>query len=370
MSYGVTSEGFSTKPYDVILTSMIAKAREYYGEGIDLRPTASLYKFFQVVAYEISEQWTAAERYWSSIFIKTATGQSLDYKAEELGLERQIDTYASGTVTFTISSGTAPVTIPESSTVRTLNYIYYNTDEELIISSGTEGLITVTAQEVGSNGNVNDDEVIVIDPTIASVDSVTNDFAITGGYDAETDDELRSRVLNLPFTNWSSDRLETEINAISGIRKARITENYPSEYYFTCSVAPEVTGAMASGSEEYNQRLYDTVVDTLEETRPICSQYILTEVTPILVTIEADLTTSTLFNSTTGEANISSRISAYINSLNVDEDVLYSEIVWAIMEETGVTDVSNVLLNGVLATDITIASSEIAYLNTVIYNYV
>ncbi|MHA1368161.1 MAG: baseplate J/gp47 family protein [Promethearchaeota archaeon] len=356
--YGISDDGFLIKSYDVILAEMIARAQEYFGENVDLRPTSSLYKFIQVVAYEISTQWEAMEAYWSSSFLKTATGSPLDYLCSDLGIEREQPAAATGFVTFTLSSGAPTTEVPVGSTVRTSNYIYFSTDIEVNISSGS-ATVPVTAVETGSNGNVAEGSINVIDPEITNIESVINNSATTGGLDLETDVSLRRRGLNIRRFNYTASKILADVEEVSGIRQAKIIENYPTEYQFTLYVAPDVAGSLSSGSEYYSQALYDSIEDAVNNARPVCSEIIIDEVTPVSVEIEAEMMIKAGVDVSTITNGISDRINSYISSLEIGDTVYLSQISWCFTEDNSVIDVYSIKLNGV-ESNLNLSPDEIA----------
>src|SRR5262245_33459664 len=73
-TYGVTPAGFVVKPFAEILGQKAARAREMFGEDIDLRSTSSLRKILDVAAAEDHELWKGAERLFYAMFLSTATG--------------------------------------------------------------------------------------------------------------------------------------------------------------------------------------------------------------------------------------------------------------------------------------------------------
>jgi len=356
--YGIINEGFITKTYDIILSEMISKAQEFFGPEIDLRSTSSLYKFLQIIAYQITVQWESMERYWSATFLKTATGLSLDYHGDDFDLLRKTADYSQGIVTFT-TDGTIPLTIPEGTTIQTETNYIFETNNDLTILSGSTGSIAITAQESGSLYNVGSNEITVISPTIAHVLSVTNDSPTTGALDLESDEEFRSRLSNLSRTNWTTDSIKSAIEEISGVREVQIYENYPENHQFTVFIAPILAGTLSSGSAYYDQSFFDIIEQAIEEKRPICVYPVIEEANQISIDISAEIELDASYDFDTIYDNIEERITSYITALRIGENVLYHEIVWAIMEEPGVTKSQNITING-SSSDYTIASDEIA----------
>jgi len=118
MSYGITQTGFVKKNFITILNDKLEKAKLYFGQSIDLRPTSTIYKFMQLQAFEEANLWDMAEQFWYSMFISTASGVALELIGEDRGLRKQDPTKAIGTVEFT---GNNYANIPIGTIVTTFN---------------------------------------------------------------------------------------------------------------------------------------------------------------------------------------------------------------------------------------------------------
>ena len=76
--YGVTADGFKRKTYREILDSLHRKARETYGNDIDLSNNAFLGMWLQNEAWELATMWELAEDVYFSPFIDYNEGISQD----------------------------------------------------------------------------------------------------------------------------------------------------------------------------------------------------------------------------------------------------------------------------------------------------
>lgn len=72
---------------------------------------------------------------------------------------------------------------------------FVTTAEGRIAAGETEALVPAQAEQPGSTGNAAAGSVTVLVTAVGSVDGVENPEGFSGGQDAETDDELRSRLL-------------------------------------------------------------------------------------------------------------------------------------------------------------------------------
>lgn len=112
-----------------------------------------------------------------------------------LGIEREQPTHATVTLGFT---ATTTVTVPAGTRVKTgtdSSAVFFATDAELIITSpATTGLVSATAEDAGSAGNVAAGTLVRLHEPIGGVSAVTNPAAASGGQDLEALDAVFARV--------------------------------------------------------------------------------------------------------------------------------------------------------------------------------
>jgi uncharacterized phage protein gp47/JayE len=108
---------------------------------------------------------------------------------------RKSATYASGTVQFVNQSGTPGAIIPIGTLMTGGNGVQYQTVTEGEIGSGGVGTAEVAALTSGRVSNLSDGDTLTINPAIPGVDIASAFGDISGGFDTETDDQLRERIL-------------------------------------------------------------------------------------------------------------------------------------------------------------------------------
>ncbi|SER56745.1 Uncharacterized phage protein gp47/JayE [Faunimonas pinastri] len=107
---------------------------------------------------------------------------------------RKSATYASGTATATGTSGTilpAGTELSGSSGTDTLNF---ETTSQITIGD-TATAVAIRALDTGSESNLEAGASLSLSTAVAGVSSTATVVALTGGADAESDDDLRARVL-------------------------------------------------------------------------------------------------------------------------------------------------------------------------------
>lgn len=153
----------------------------------------------KVLAGEIYSLKTSCEWLKRQLFVQTAAGESLDRFAYERGLTRNKAVEGTITLTFRRNEATPQaVTIPAGTVCSTNDkapVLFETTADCRIVSNGTYVSIGARSIAAGKSANVPAGKITVIVSAIAGVDSVTNSASVTNGVDAESDDDLRQRIM-------------------------------------------------------------------------------------------------------------------------------------------------------------------------------
>ncbi|MDE6124700.1 MAG: baseplate J/gp47 family protein, partial [Eubacterium sp.] len=184
--------------YNEILDSMKAAFQQEKGE-----PVANLSDLelrFKAVASEIYSVCAYGDYIFRQGFPQTATGMYLDRHAQLRSITRKKAARASGELTFSLSEAASKsVTIPAGTICSAAGrpFIQFATDKRAIISAGRLSVsVPATALRTGQEHNVEAGCVIDMVNPPDYVFSVTNDEAFTGGWNDESDEALRERILS------------------------------------------------------------------------------------------------------------------------------------------------------------------------------
>lgn len=172
-NYGITSEGFNRKSYEKLLEEAIDRAREIFGDNIDMSESSPLFKLVEVLTVESSSVWSQMSELYNSMFSSTASGQQLDTKGLDYGIERKDAVKTTGYALFAVSEDT---TIPYSTRVQTADDtpIVFQTYESGVATGGAEVFVGIEAIIPGESGNVERDTITVLTDSITGVTSVNN----------------------------------------------------------------------------------------------------------------------------------------------------------------------------------------------------
>lgn len=169
------------------------------------------------------------------------------------------------------------VKISANRIVATPTGLRYRTDGPITLLANTTSVsVPITAEEMGSNGNVPENSITVIPTPIMNIDSVTNPSPTTTGSDRETDAALRLRILNYaPGARGTLSGLKAALMAVPGVTACTMTED---------TALHTVTATVLGGDTA-------TVQQKIHEMRPAGIPCILVRPTARPISVTATVTT-------------------------------------------------------------------------------
>lgn len=250
--WGVTDKGFHRPTYTVLLNALEYKARELFGEHINLTVRSPLGLLLRIYAWMLNILFSVLEDVYNSRFADTAAGNSLYNLGRSIGMQLQSDSKATGYITV---SGDEGVTIPAGYLVATNSGLQY-----VVVSSATIGaagttLVPIQAVDTGTLYNTPAGTVIVIvnPASVSGVRSVFNELDITSGRKKETDEEYRKRYYDsVDYAGGvNSDAIRAALlNDVHGIASARVYENDTDEFNTDYSLPPHSMEAVVYGGPD------------------------------------------------------------------------------------------------------------------------
>lgn len=171
----------------------------YTGEsGEDFDEAGDIAIRLRVLAGEIYSMQTNLEWLKRQMFPSTATGEYLDYFAQQRGITRVPARKARGELIFSVAEPRpTSIYIPRGTVVSTddENPQRFYTTEDSQIWPGTYATdVPAEAEEPGYRGNINIRMAVIPVSVPSEIDEVTNLSTFKGGTDAESDITLRARI--------------------------------------------------------------------------------------------------------------------------------------------------------------------------------
>ena len=322
--YGVTPAGFVRKPFTAVLADYEARARATLGDDIDLQPHTPFYQLLESVAYETALIWDLLEDLYYNGYIDFATGGSLDHLVALLGIRRKVATPAKGTVLFSRLAAGTIVTIPTGTRVATqdLTLVYQTTQTADLTDLSVS--VPVIAVDPGAAGNVAPATITRLVDPLSGITAVANPAATSGGADAETDPELRHRVITFsPSAKGTRYSIVAALMGLDGVQDVALDENFTD-----CTITLTVAG----GDDA-------EITATIEDTRPAGILATWQRPTPVGVAVTATVSRIPSADAATVQAGVETAVTAYLAGLPIGDDVIYSDLVRTAIGVDGVNDI-------------------------------
>lgn len=247
--WGLTDKGFNRPTYTVLLNALEYKARELYGEKINLTVRSPLGLILRILAWIWNISWSCCEAVYNSRFIDTASGNSLYNLGRNIGMQLLPESKATGYITVT---GVAGTVVPVGFLVATNGGLQYTVIQEVTIPESGSALAIIKAAETGPDYNTAAGTVsVIVNPSaVPGITAVNNESAITGGRIKETTAEFRQRYYeSVDYSGGvNADAIRAAlINEVEGVSGALVYENDTDENNVTYNLPPHSIEAVVYG---------------------------------------------------------------------------------------------------------------------------
>lgn len=248
-NWGLTDKGFYRPTYTILLNALEYKARELYGDGINLTVRSPLGVFLRILAWIWNILFACLEDVYNSRFIDTAVGTSLYHLGNSIGMQLLTEGKATGYIKVT---GTPGTTVPAGFLVATNGGLQYTVMDPVTIGDSGNVLALVRAVETGPEYNTAAGTVrVIVNPSsVAGIESITNDADIAGGRLKETDAEFRERYYqSVDYPGGvNADALRAALlNDVEGVSSAFVYENDTDEFDETYNLPSHSIEAVVYG---------------------------------------------------------------------------------------------------------------------------
>ncbi len=393
--FGITKSGFIIKPFAEILNDKAARAREIFGDDVDLHSTSALRKILDVTSAEDQELWKGMEAFYYGNFVSTASGDGLDLLGDDVAVERRF-LFSQGSVKLKLS-GEAPNRIynfPIGTIVETDAPVQrYRTLALLSLSSqNKEGEVAIEATARGPSSDVGAGLINKLNPTFAqrnlnlgtALVAVKNDNATEGGNQLEDDVSYRNLLLGRPRTLWTLDAVRSVVKSVDGVRDTRLFDSLGgvdvslskfnfflfggrrfgtqrllgTPYFFDILVA--IHPGFLWESEGAVTGVRDVVENAVIEVRPISIFPNIRLANNVRVGLRANILIKSGHDRNAIAASIKENLEQRVNTLGLGNAVLYSEVMCDTKDVAGVVDVQQLHLrrSPPLLSTITFGKSE------------
>lgn len=361
MAYGVTSTGFIIKPLETVEAEIDAELKTALGAYINTLPSSVLGQLKFIFAEREYSLWLLAQAVYSSGYIDSATGQSVDNLAALVGATRLPAAFSTVTLTVgldattTLSAG-AQARIPGTTIVF----------ETLVdVTSVGVGDYTVTAQATETGPKVAGAGTITeIVNAQTGWNDVTNVLAAVEGRDIETDADFKIRIVQLLRAQGEATKAAMigDLLDVDNVEEVAVNNNITDATVDT--VPAKAFEAVVRGGDDTE------IAEEILDTAPLGTEYFGSTTVAVLdpegisvdvkftrpaaVRIYMDITIliGDEWNGTASETEIKTALSNEISTFNIGEDVYASRMIDEVFATAGVIDVSPIYV-GLTASPVT-----------------
>ncbi|NQX60444.1 baseplate J/gp47 family protein [Paenibacillus qinlingensis] len=305
-------------------------------------------------------------------FAGTTFGSYLDLRCAERGVTRKEAMKAVGQVKFTGVVGTV---VPQGTRVGTLadtllgtSSMMFETLAAAVVDSSGYVMVSVSAVEGGSKGNVPSGAISLLITPIAGIMSVTNTAPMTGGAEVEKDDALLNRYYakvrspgtsgnKADYLNWALD--------VAGVGAAQVVPLWQGpgtvKVVIIGTDKRSVAAPIVTAAQQY---IYPA--PPLVGKAPIGAVVSVVAAAEVAIGVQAVLTLNGSRTLTQVKNDFTGAVRAYLSELAFSSDpaVRYVRIGSLLLDTPGVQDYANLLINGG-SSNIAINVGQVAVVGTV-----
>lgn len=353
---------FSTdNPQSEILQRMLDDIPAIY----DKTQGTFLYDMLTAVALELEGAYITCDEVMNQAFLTNASGDYLDAKAVELGLDRKLGGFALVTLTFT---GTIGTTIPAGTRVTNIvapgttgTPLIFETTSSLTLAAGT-GDVQAQATEVGAVYNLTAGALIRMEVGITGITAVINSAAAVGGEDPETDDEFRARLSDRAQSGrgaGTAGDYKAWAKSVVGVGDAFVEPLWNGNGTVRVTVVDGNAGPVSSG-------VLSSVTAYIATLTPIGASVTVITPSSVSINVSATLVLETGFVLADVSTQIQSNLADYLRGVVPGTKVYLTEIGAVIVQTPGVADYASLQIGapGLSAANITLASGVKPVLGT------
>ena len=322
----------------------------------NFNPSAAIRNLLEVIAAPIAELYQLLQTVTSQSWVETASGEWLDLKASEVGIERKPAVKAQVYLAFSVEDAPEQnIVIPANSICKSEKdedgneYRFYTMEEAVLEAGETEIIVLAEAEEVGSEYNVGVNTITRMVIPISGIASVNNadwldntvepimtiPFLKQEGTDVESDEQLRQRAIGTWETiGIGGTRTAYQIWALSvpGVIAASVLDDFP--------FGPGTVGVVVVGPNGVpSSQLIQDVYDYIKLRKPLTAD--VRVLGPVIETVDLALIITRFANANEDEVNDDglTAIEEFAENLQLGEGLILSRLVNKLMDVTGVYNV-------------------------------
>lgn len=336
---------YEQQTYEAILQRMLRRVPD----DLDAREGSIIYDALAPAAAELAQFYIEMDNQYTLSFADTASGEYLERRTAEFGVQRFPATKAKRWGTFTDSQG-APVSVPLGSRF-SINGMYYR-----VIESRDSGQYILEAERPGSEGNAHYGALLPVDYVEGLAVAQLGEI-YAAGEDEESDEALRQRFYEVvneqPFGGNVSD-YKQKLSGFAGVGGVKVYPVWRGGGTVKCTIIGSDFSSPSAELVDEIQSMVDPEVNSGEGLglAPIGHEVTITGTESVNVSLETKLTLSMDTGVEQIREELEEAVDDYFLSLREswkDEPYLTvrtSHIEARILSINGIEDVTDTKLNG------------------------
>lgn len=308
-------------------------------------------------AIELESIYEKMEQILLNGFAATAKGSCLDSKVAEQGLTRKAATNSVGAVTV---SGNVGYVISSGDKVASDTLVFTVLETKYIESTGS-AIVSVECDTPGKAGNVPIGVINRFPITISGLVSVTNTVPTNGGFDEESDDELRERYfekVSLPSTSGSKYHYVMWAKEVSGVGDAKCLPLWNGNGTVKVII-------INADKQTASEGLIAEVAAHIEDNRPIGAEVTIESAVPLTINISVSLTLANGVTAESAKQKITEAVSSYLKKNTfAGTYISYAQIGGCILSVDEILDYNNLKVNG-STSNITVPETSVPVLGVI-----
>ena len=342
--------GIAMDRYAVILQSMLDAGIEKWGAAFTAEEDTWEGWLFRDIALKVDEINRIVQGVYDSRTVANAEGVILEDLLELLGIFKTHESYTTVTLTLT---ATKPTTVPAGSRYKTSSTeVIFATDTDLVFTAAGSDTVEATCTTAGSI-DVGAGDVDTIVTSVYGISGVTNVAAAIPGADQQSDASIKEEHTSAVATSGDDDiaSIKEAVNAVDGVSACYATDNdkdvtvdgipahniYVSVYGGTdADIAEAIHYNKVSSVPTYGTESSVVYNPTTKQSKTINFNRAIQTDTYITFTIT---TIASVFPDD-GEDQIKEAISTMYDSIDINDNVVYSKIYNAIYSVAGIDTVT------------------------------
>ena len=317
-----------------ILSQLLSEISDEFDKSVG----SFFYDIDKPISDKLAKIYTELENILKNGFAITASGRYLDNKVAEQGLVRKDATSATVTVTIKGNPGS---TVSIGDKVASDALIFSVTESRTLDSTGTTK-VTAQCDTFGKVGNVPTGAVNRFPVTLPGLVSVINEESASGGFDAETDEELRERYfekVSLPATSGSKYHYVMWAKEVGGVGDAKCLPLWNGNGTVKVIIINSDKGVADSD-------LIERVAEHIEESRPIGAKVTVESAAPLVININAKVVLADSGGIEKAKEQITESINSYLKKNTFHNTYIsYAQIGRCILSCPAVADYSDLRVN-------------------------